>query len=360
MNRPLIVVALLAAIASLAACKDLDCGDGTIEKDGDCVPADETVGNAMCGPNTVLQGTVCVPNVACDPTTTMEVTDPTTGAITCVGITGTQGCSVALPCPQPSDTSHQTVCGQIYNIEDDSKFQGTNPTGAQCTAGATEGPCALQFQAFDAVTFAGNPTGTTPQMIGTNYVDDCGRYRLENIATPGGPYIAIGLDDAIAANMGPGGVTNTMGAGLATVGGSATDNFDAFIAKKSTTDQWASSGGPPVSGGIYVNIFRAHKTGEAEAPGVTYTRNGNPVPNDDYYFAANATTRTTIDPTANVTGVNGTALVTNAKLTDSNSGTGGLDSTCLWDIHPASTIPEIVFVQVKHPMDDFSGDTCDL
>jgi hypothetical protein len=360
-TRLILSVAILAAIASLAACKDIDCGDGTIEKDGECVPADETVGNATCGPNTVLQGSVCVPNVQCDPSTTTPMTDPDTGEITCVGTSGGLGCDQALPCPAPSDNNHQTVCGQIYNLEDDTKFAAADAKGVRCSSITADGPCALGFKAFDAVTFAMNPSGTTPQQIGDNYIDDCGRYRLENIATPGSPYLGLGLDDANSSLAGPAGVTNTMGTGTLTAGGSATKDFDAFVAKKSFTDMWAA-GGVSVSAGPIVNIFRAHQTGEAEAPGVTFTRNGNPAPNDDYYFGANATTRDSIDGTASTTGKNGTVIVLNAKLSDGavNSGTGGIDSTCVWDSHPAASLSMIVFVQVKHPMDNFSGDTCDL
>lgn len=357
-NRLILSAAIFAA---QPACKDIDCGDGTIEKDGVCVPADETVGNAMCGPDTELQGSVCVPKVHCDPNTTTEMTDPNTGEVTCVGTSGGLGCDQALPCPPPSDNNHQTVCGQIYDLENDAKFAATDAKGNRCTSTTTDGPCALAFKAFDAVAFAQNPTGTTPQSIGDNYVDDCGRYRLENIAIPGSPYLGLGLDDAASAGVGPAGVTNTMGTGTLTQGGKAINNFDAFIAKKSLTDGWVA-GGVSISDGPIVNIFRAHQTGEAEQSGVTFTRNGAVVMNDDFYFSANATTRDTLDSAANVTGKNGTAIVIHAKLSDGavNSGMGGLDSTCVWDVHPAASLAGVVFVQVKRPMDNFSGDTCDL
>ena len=355
-TRPLILAAILAA---QPACKDIDCGDGTIEKDGECVPADQTVGTATCGPDTVLQGTICVPNVHCDPATTTEMTDPNTGTITYIGTSGGLGCDQTLPHPTPSDSNHQTICGQIYDLENDAKFAASGAKGVRCTATTTDGPCALAFKAFDAVTFAGNPQGTTPQPVGDTYIDDCGRYRLENIQIPGSPYLGLGLDDANA--PGPAGVTNTMGTGTLTAGGSALKDFDAFVVKKSVTDMWAA-GGVSITDGPIVNIFRAHQTGEAEQSGVTFTRNGATVPNDDFYFSANATTRDTLDSTASATGKNGTAIVIHAKLTDgpANSGMGGLDATCVWDSHPAASLAGIVFVQVKHPQDNFSGDTCDL
>ena len=37
-----------------AGCKTTDCGTGTTERGGICVPSNETVGTAICGPFTVL------------------------------------------------------------------------------------------------------------------------------------------------------------------------------------------------------------------------------------------------------------------------------------------------------------------
>jgi hypothetical protein len=94
-----VVVALVGF--SNVGCDAVDCGTGTIEQNGTCVPADDQPGSAQCGPGTVL-GTSgkCEPEVVvvCDPDTTREEVDPETGEITCVG-TGTQtGCAADLPC----------------------------------------------------------------------------------------------------------------------------------------------------------------------------------------------------------------------------------------------------------------------
>ena len=362
---------ILIAMASIAgpACKDVACGVGTIEKAGACVPASETVGTASCGPFTELQGDKCVPMfpaTECDPATTTPVVYPTTGVTTCVGTGGGGGCTGAFACAAPS-AGKQTVCGQIIDLQTDMPFQAATPTGARCTAVTASGPCALGIKAFDAISFAGSPGTATPLTVGDVYIDDCGRYRMTDITPPGGPFVAFGFDDSAAASMGPAGVTNAVGTAIANMAGTATPNFDGFIATKATTDMWTSTGGgtPNLAQGMVVDIFRSHQVGEGEQAGVTFCRTSGATCNataaDDFYFSASDTGRHTIDPTATATGMNGTAIVINEKLSDgsNNSGNGGLDPTCVWQLHPAASLANIVFVQVKRPQDNFTGDVCD-
>jgi hypothetical protein len=62
-----------------------------------------------------------------------------------------------------------------------------------------------------------------------------------------------------------------------------------------------------------------------------------------------------------VTGANGTALVTGALVSDGvvYSGTGALPAECRWDTHPGATLPFIVFIQIKRPINQ-TGMTCGL
>src|SRR5262245_31751286 len=113
MRDPLILVALLAPL-SATGCKQIECGEGTIERNGSCEPADNTADNGMCGPFTELRGDRCAPifdPTQCDPATTMEVTDEN-GVTTCVG-TSTGGCDGIFACPTPTGATKQTICGQI-------------------------------------------------------------------------------------------------------------------------------------------------------------------------------------------------------------------------------------------------------
>ncbi|HEY1556866.1 MAG TPA: hypothetical protein VGF94_18650 [Kofleriaceae bacterium] len=360
----LLLVAALAAAAS--ACTSTDCGDGTIERDGTCQPADVTTGTAMCGSGTMLEGNVCVPTIMCDPSTTMPVVD-SMGNTICVGISG-GGCS-ACPAPSRTDGSLQTVCGQIYDFATNQPFVATGATGSKCTTGATTGPCAIAIQAYDAIAFATDPMTATPLTVGSACIDDMGRFAIADIASPSGPEIGLGIDDIAGANMGPPGVTNAVGIALAKSGtGMAITGIEDWIVTEATTTSWQTTGGPSIAGGIFAPVYRAHCidpgcTGDplANQAGATITKSGNPVPSSDYYFAAADTMRTTIDGSATATGVNGTGLFTGASVGDGPvyGGTGGITDTvnCQWGQLNAASIPGIVTVQVMRKTHTF-GKTC--
>lgn len=359
--RHAIFLFVLAAGAS--GCKSVDCGPGTIERNGTCDPASLATGSATCGDGTVLVGDRCEPELpptTCDPSTTAEMPDPNNPGVTiCVG-TGGGGCSGTFACPTPA-SGKQTICGQIYDITDNMPFHGA-ATGALCTGSETTGPCALKITPYDALLFGMSPTTTQPLPNGGFEIDDCGRYRVKDI-TPPSAFVGLGFDDKNATTVGdPAGITNTTGVATGASPDTATNGLEAWIAPKATTDMWTSSGGgsPTVANGIYVGIFRAHKcdangnncTGDkfANQAGVTMTLGGTPLTSDDYYFQAAETGHTTVDPAATATGANGTGLLKNASVNNNimYSGTGGITDTtnCKWELKAAASLPNIVFFQV--------------
>lgn len=348
--------AALVAACVLAApsCKSVECGPGTFEENGVCVPADNTVNPAACGPFTQLVGGQCVPMfppTVCDDTSTLEELDVTTGVTTCIGS------GIGFACPQPAPGT-QTICGQLFDLETGAAF---SDPGAQCTpcgAPTATGVCSLELRALDAVKFGMNPMDPTAVLTtGAIYLDDCGRYRIPDIVLPTNPFVGIGIDDAAMAMRGPGGTTNAIGLATPAVPNLALKDFEAFVAPASTTTKWATNG-PPISGGMFVAIFRAARTGTANQAGVTILRQGAPIPGDDFYFTAGETTRETIDGSANATGANGTALVTNAML-DGYIGAGGLPAECIYEGHAGVSLPFVLFVQIFRPT-DASGQTCPL
>jgi hypothetical protein len=168
---------------------------------------------------------------------------------------------------------------------------------------------------------------------------------------------------------GPAGVTNMVGIATASLANTATKDLDAFIVKKSTSDAWTSSGGPPLDTmhGIYAPVYRGHRTGTDLASGVTFTfgPNGSPPPvptmsdaNRDFYFGVD--TRTTLSAGASATGSNGTALVAGASLLEVYSGNGGLPAECRWDIHAGASIPFVIFIQIFRPINNGPSATCTL
>lgn len=356
MRRTIVLAAVLAPLLS-TSCKTVECGDGTTERDGVCVAANLATSNAVCGPFTHLEGTQCAPDfdpAVCDPAST-EADLGADGVITCIG-TGNAGCSAKLACPTPTDGT-QTICGQIYDFETGEPFAAADAKGEKCT-GATTGPCSLGIATYDAVAFAGGDRTALPN--GGVYIDDCGRYRVEKVAQPGGPFILLALDDASA---GPGGTTNAVGVATPKAPNASTKDFDHFIVKGSTVAGWG--GTPSLANGIYAGIFRGHSTGTDLAAGVTFvitlmTNPGGfaPDPSRDFYFTS-ATNRSALDAAANATSINGGALLSGANLTELYAGVSSANPQCLWEPHAGSAAAGSIFVQVFRPT-NAPGMTCPL
>lgn len=362
MHTRLVLPALFLALTP--SCKGVDCGEGTAERNGACVPASQTVSAAKCGKFTVLQGDTCVPEfppTTCDDDTTAPDTDTSTGVTTCIG-TGTGGCAARLPCPAPAGGT-QTICGQIYDFETSLPFAAPGATGTQCTPGAVTGPCALAIKAYDAVMFAGSNGTSGALQTGAVYIDDCGRYRVPDIMQPAMPLIALGFDDA-APPAGPSGVTSAVGVATGAMAGLVTRDLDGYVVRGSVAAGW---GTPALSAGIYAMVFHGHRTGTDLATGVQFRfgsmTSGPTMTNADrdFYFPAGSTTRVTLgDSSLIATGANGTVLVSGANLGEVYSGNGGLSSTaCAWDVHGGAAVPGVVFVQSFRPI-NATGMTCPL
>jgi hypothetical protein len=264
-------------------------------------------------------------------------------------------CTAPLACPAPSSGTKQTICGQLFDLENGARF-GDTSVGTACTPNATSGPCSLVVTPYDAIAFGQNPVGTVPLAHDALYIDSCGRYRIENIDVNGvGPFLALSVDDA--AGPGPAGTTVQTAVVTRTYPGAATGQLEAWVASSATTTQWTATGGPALADGVFVPVFRAHMLGTPNTDpfepqsGVTVMRNDNPV--SQYYFDAASIERTTIDPAAVTTGANGTALIANAMIAESlaYSGMGGLadPTNCRWPSQVGMALPNIVFVEIFRP-----------
>jgi hypothetical protein len=143
----------------------------------------------------------------------------------------------------------------------------------------------------------------------------------------------------------------------------ALNGFEAFIVKPSTTQKWATSGGPSIATGYYINVFRAHKTGFEPQTGAKPTKSGAQVPtNSRFYFLDNQITHETIDTNQNATGANGTVLVTGAVASEGVIWSGDntiLPPECRWSLDAGATLPGLCFIQIKRPV-NASGMTCGL
>ncbi|MEO8698540.1 MAG: hypothetical protein ABI867_00820 [Kofleriaceae bacterium] len=357
----IITVIITALFAT--GCKTVDCGEGTIEKNGTCVSADDVIDPAVCGPFTELVGGQCVPTfppTVCDDGTSTPEIDQTTGVITCIGT------AAGFACPQP-EGGKMTICGQLYDLETGNAF---SDPGAQCTpcgAPTADGACSIHIQPIDAVKFALNPMDPGAALpAGESFLDDCGRFRIADITIPtANPFVGLGIDDADAAKRGPAGTTNVVGVATPKQADVALKDFEGFVAPMTTTTKWQASGGPSIATGMFVAIFRAMRTGFTNQAGVTILRNGQPISSEDSYFQAAQATRATVDPAALATGANGTALVTSTdpaavQLTKPYvAAPGPLPAECAWEGHAGVVLPGVVFIQIFRPT-NASGQTCPL
>jgi hypothetical protein len=360
----LLITILASSLSAGSGCVQTECGEGTVERDGVCVTDGNDYKVPTCGPFTQLQGDRCVPvyqPTMCDPSSSEAQIDPDTGVVTCIG-TGT---SQTLACPQPVGATKLTICGQLYDIESGAKFAAPDAECSKCdpTAPTTSGPCALAILAFDALKYGADQTmGNITPGATDIYIDDCGRYRVSNIETNGtGPFIGLGFTEAGKLPQRPLDqltVTATTGVATSKPSTRVVDKFEAWIVKPSTIMQWQNSGGPPLANGIYVGLFRAHKVGNGDqfAPqaGVTFTKNNNLIPSQDYYFTATSTI-STVDPSvgATATSINGAGLLTGTSVADATAykGQGGLGPHCAWEPHAAANLTNIVFFQIFRKSD---------
>ena len=166
--RTYLGLTLVAAAASLVnvSCSQVECGQGTVERDGTCFPADTATNPAGCGgagPFATVLGLdgkceAAVPTV-CDVDTTREEVDDVTGVTTCIGTGG--GCPSEIDCPAPM-ANKATLCGRVYDSETDMPIPEAALTPEmRCDPAAptNDGPCSLRLRFFDALDFALNPTG---------------------------------------------------------------------------------------------------------------------------------------------------------------------------------------------------------
>lgn len=334
----------MAAGASNVSCSTIDCGEGTVERDGVCFPANTDPDVAECAPGTVLGSMGCEVEepTQCDPQTTQEQLDPETGITTCVGTGG--DCTSEIGCPAP-DSNKASLCGRLWDVETDTPLTASG-TGTQCAAPfPATGPCSIDLKFYDALDFAIDPAQAVPLTPeGGVYLDDCGRYRGFNMPRANFGYIGIATDDA----MDTADRHRLTGVATSNAFASPGTEFRAYVTKITTDELWteglALTGSTLAQRGVLAITFHYK---EVPRSGVQVRRNGALIPNDDYYFTDLDAQRTAASLTPTVTGANGTVLVVNSDKAIGHDGTGGEPGTCLWPSNLAAAIPGVVFVQLK-------------
>lgn len=372
--RNWLIAASLAALTPLhASCLERECGEGTIEEDGFCVPATgiPELGNCEAGTHFDTGLMACIPDLPpteCDPDTTEAVVDEN-GVIQCKGIGGVGDCTTEITCPQP-DSGRMTVCGQLYDIASNQPLVGEVGSTARCPVdGSGVGVCKLELKYYDALAFANNPAGT-PELATEDdaddggggvvtYLDNCGRFKAHNIVPPQLGFLAIGSDDhdRVAED------TYVRGGVAMPAAANVRRTEVSLHATTHDIDQmWTTSAGNPfpngqtfVERGVYLPIF-LH--GDTRVPGVKITNAGAVEPLKDYYFSdATEGAITTVDETTPLseTGINGAGLMVDVALSP-KSGVGGEPAGCEWPEDLGAAIPGVVFIQERHAVDSSNPD----
>lgn len=357
MSRLMIIsfVGTVAAAPLLASCGSIDCGEGTHEENGACVPADDHENNSQCGPMTHLEGSACVPDeiVVCDPATTTEFVDPVTGIITCIGLGG--GCDLPPQCLDDADGNKNKICGRLVDmITGENITASGDPSGVPCSdAPVQDGPCILGVQFYDALAFAqGN---TTPLVGDPIVVDDCGRFVGQNITPAQSGYTAVGVDDATATDT-----YRTSGVALvsSTTGGTLVPNIKVRMLTVTADDDWSTDIGFGTNtiadrGAMAVRFV---ESGGTPVEGVTITLSTSQDPAHDYYFSdVDPTMQLSLDTDQPATGVNGLGIVTDIGPSPlATSGEGGLPVGCAWSEALSAAIPGVFFYTERTPV----GSSC--
>lgn len=254
-----------------------------------------------------------------------------------------QDCSIPLPCPPP-DAGKATVCGWIHDAETDGIIPTENPTRQSCSGLTSTGPCSLRVRYFDALDFAGNPSGALPIVPESSMVDDCGRFRALNLPRPQFGFLAIAVDDAPGITpVTPHRLTSvTVPNALATPG-----IVRAYSTRVSTDVMWHASsavGGMTFAQrGALVKVFTYR--GQPRA-GVAVRQSGATIPNNDFYFSDTGITRTTIAPQQTSTGANGSVLIINVDTPTGHDGVGAEPSGCVWPAKLGAATPGVVWIDL--------------
>ena len=352
-----------ALVAASAGCQTIECAEGTIEKNDECVPASGASPEAdSCGPGTEYSASdgACIPVLPptqCGPNTVEEVGED--GVVVCVGVGG-GSCDQPIACSQP-DATFTTICGQIFDIEDGTPVQdgdGSDTTACVVDDPAETGPCSLELFAYDAIQFANDPEDAQPLAADELTIDRCGRFRVVNARVPTAGIIALALQDnsnGTVDEVALSGIAARVSPGLRVA------DRELYSVRNDTDAAWTSSAGDPFGAtsfaekGVAAVIFR--HAGDP-VPGVVATLGGDAQPADDYYFESAETTLSTIDPAADETGDNGAGLLVNISGVVTLSGMGAEPGGCEWASELAASPAGAVFVTSRVPVDETNGEEC--
>ena len=250
---------LVAALA--AGCKNVDCGDGTIERNGTCVPGERD----RRRPRSAVRSPSCTATSACRCSRrrcairrrrTPDI-DPTTGVITCIG-TGGGGCAATFACPTPTRRQADDLRPDL-RLRDRRRRSRTTERDRRAVRRRPRRPGRARSASRRSTRWRSRATRrdarrSRPTRV---YIDDCGRYRVPDIAQPAGPFVALGDRRREPASAGPPAPPTRSAIATAKRPNTATKDFEAYIVTRSTTAGCGPA--PSLAAGIYAPVYHGHR-----------------------------------------------------------------------------------------------------
>ncbi len=268
-------------------------------------------------------------------------------------------CGLPLTCPAPSSPELATVCGQLYDVRTQAPLRSPSAEGVMCDPmnPSADGPCSVCINAYAPASLVDAPGDAVPLHSEAIELDDCGRFRMIDVAPPTDASVAL-----LAGNCNP--VANAWAptaVSLLTSPQMRVPDQRLFASERALDAEWTASAGAPFGTDTYVDrgaVLETFVHGEAPRAGVTLTVNGRPVPNATYYFSeADDGTLSRIDTARTETGVTGSALVVGTDFV-LHGGSGAEPFGCVWPAQLAASIPGVLFVQHKSAVSAPTGDQC--
>lgn len=313
------IVSVLAA-AGNAGCGDTTCGEGTVERDGVCVAADDFL---TCGVGFKAVADRCEPDpdwvkTRCGANTKF---DPATG--TCLGVGGSVTCDKQCPA-----ASGNTIClsGRIF-LAGEYVQNMDKPTPLKPSDG-------VEIKIMDPIAMYGDPNAK--ELGKAVPYNDAGCFLVENIEIPFSGFLAMLVDDATA---GQDNYVRTA-IGVQPTSGRNSENLEAAAFAKSQATAW---GNDLESQGALILWYR-DATGAGVA-GVTPTKEQAPPPwsgNDAFFFDEDITAAPYFDTAATATTKSGMVGVRAAAL----ASWGGTKTGCDVEAGTAGTIKGVFFLRI--------------
>lgn len=315
-------------LAAAAGCDPLDCGPGTHEVNGSCLPNDDKTPLVSCGPGMAIREGRCVPAAGwianyCGPNTRY---DEVRGACVGTGSSSTSACDDAqFRCPVPSGSA-VCISGQVIEAQ---SFLAKTGQGTPVKL-AAEG---LQVEVYDPLAFVSNPQNTNPLATSTR-VDDQGCFIVPVVNVPLMEFFAIGVKGSAGSDT-----YVLAGAGVpAKPGRNLELAVPAFL--KTTIDAWhAELGGEPLltAGAALIQYRTPAKGVEGVVPlqASKEPADWGPSGGEVYYLGASADSPPYFAKNATSTSALGAVLIRKAPVNTY----GGRKAGCTIDAMLAGSAP---------------------